>query len=901
MKHFSSILRTACLALALTACQRENVLPVGGEIRPGEAVQFSPYIHSAVATKAVDADYEPLPGTYALHVEMYEKGANGAEVDEPLYWPGTTQECAFKAYAGTTALEADQSTDAKLLLQDRLEGFAYVRGVDGYDEDALNYRTAKQWYADNKSLGLPPEGQDASYYKQIPLYLKHRRSLITIKLKAGEGVKQEDLTRLENIETRIHNYGGDGHLVITPLAGLGELEDHTETSEFTAVVDPYDYSDIAQLDTICVIKLSTQRFTFFSANDFQKDDAAHMAGYKLEPGKHLVITATLGRDGRKTLITALVEDWNETVTTSVVDDYGQAGDVIQINDRKELREFLEGPQNKPGNVAIIVPSAIDLEKEDDVDAAWTPLPLNCTLNMAGSNFRTRHPVFSSIGSSGNLVNGTVSVGDATVTSAVAESNKGTLNHISVQRRTAAGDLTMGVATRAGLVVNNYGVIVDCSSELPVQGTDASASYIGGIAALSQYDEDMQSMPVIEHCTVDARVDGASGNLGGGIVGAAVGRVSNNRFEYGITVLQNSTNFKNIIQAKADNTHDLRAEGNAWPTVAGNAIGEVSNANGADKRYDATIDSQDELAHLLSVAAYNEKGKAYRLSDGFSVSKASWIYGRKTEVANSSGYSVNFKLDGNEKTITTDAMLFSNIRSEIQDLVIRLSGDITPAIVGGQEQDAVAGFAYAVCGDGARISNIQVKAGSYSIKGPNAGGVVVWAYDGGTVENCQCKADVEVRVDVVGADAKLYAGGIVACAAKATISRCVFHNTGGTLYRRPDDTSAQIFYGGILGGTVPNGSGDFESKKPEVLITDCTSWFDTLPAEDEDPNYQKGAVVGYALYSDEHDVPVNGLKKGCQGNWWGQGHAIGKHVDGKSEEELLGRRNAVTPTHDALYD
>jgi len=895
MKHCYSIW-AALAALLLTACQRENVPQEGRE-----AVRFAPYVYSSAATKAAGDTYEPLPDTYALSVAMYQEGVAEPETASPLYWPGTTQACGFKAWAGNEELEADQSTDAKLLLQDRLEGFAYVRGVAGYDEDALNYRTAKQWYADNKSLGLPPEGEDASYYKQIPLYLKHRRALITIKLKAGEGVKQEDLTRLENIETRIHNYGGNGHLVITPLEGLGELEDHTGTSEFTAVVDPYDYSDLTALDTICVIKLSTQRFTFFSANDFQKDDPAHMAGYKLEPGKHLVITATLGRDGRKTLITALVEDWTETVTTSVVDDYGQAGDVIQINDRRELREFLESPQNKPGNVAIIVPSLIDLEKEDDADAAWTPLPLNCTMNMAGSSFRTQHPVFSTIGSSGNLVNGSVAVGDAAVTSAVAERNKGTLNHITVLRQTVSGALSTGVATRAGLVVNNCGVIVDCHSELPVKGTDASATYVGGIAALSQYDEDMQSMPVIENCTVNARVDGASGNLGGGIVGAAVGRVSGNRFEYGITVLQNSTRFKNIVQAKADNSHELRAEGNAWPTVAGNAIGEVTNANGAAKCYDATIDSQDELGYLLSVAAYNERGKEYRLSDGFSVSKATWTYGRKTDIANGTGFSVNFKLDGNEKTITTDAMLFSNIRSEIHDLVIRLGGDITPAIVGGQEQDAVAGFAYAVCGEGAKIRNIQVKAGSYSISGPNAGGVVVWAYDGGIVENCQCKALVEARVAEVGADAKLYAGGIVACAAKATITRCVFHNTSGTLFRTPDDTSAQIFYGGILGGTVPNGSGDFNSQKPEVLITDCISWFDTLPAEGAQPNYQKGAVVGYALYADEHDVPVNGLKKGCQGNWWGQGHAIGQHVSGMSEEELMGRRNAITPTHDALYD
>ena len=889
MKRFGNIFSAACLALMLVGCRREDISS------RGEAVLFAPYVPSAVATKGADV-YEPVSPAYSLTEEMYGEGEMLLG-KTPLYWPDNVNKYAFKAYAGTETLEADQSTEAKWLLQDRLEGFAYVRGVAGYTEDALNYRSAKQWYADNKSLGLPPEGETNEYYKKVPLYLKHMRSLITIKLKAGEGVKQEDLLNLDNIETFIHNYGGD-HQVIKPLAGSAKLEGDVETSQFSAVVEPYDYKSGALTDTICVIRLSNQRFTFFAGNDTLHDDDTHMQGYDLKAGEHLVITVTLGREGRKVLISAYVEDWTETVTTSVVDDYGMAGDLIQINNRKELREFLQNEKkNKPGNVALIVPNSIDLEVEDDVPTDWEPLPLNCTLNMAGATFRTSHPVFSTVGSSGNLVNGTVTVGDGGITTAVAIVNKGTLDHISVLPRTASGDLSSGYATHGGLVDTNYGVIVDCTSDLPVKGTDASV-YVGGIASASVYADDMAPMPVIESCTVNAKVDGVPGSLGGGIVGVAVGRVNYNRFEYGITVLQDATNFKNIVQARAIDPRELRAEGNSWPTIATNAIGALGNDNVAEEIYDATIDSQEELGYLLSLASYNATDKKYRLSSGFSVSKDSWIYGIKSDVSNGTGMAVEFQLNGNGKTITTDAMLFANIRGEVRDLTIRLNGNITPAVVGDEAQDAVAALAYSVTGADAKISNIRVKAGNYTISGPNVGGVVVWAYNGATVEDCQCKATILVDVPAIGQDAKLYAGGIVACAAKATITRCVFHTTDETLYRTPDDSSKQIFYGGILGGTVPNGSGDFNSKRPEVLITDCTSWFD-VP---KDTEKQKGAIVGYGMYAEDNSssTHANGIKKGCQGNWWGTTNGIGSYIGG-SIEELLGRRNAVTPEHDANYD
>ena len=51
------------------------------------------------------------------------------------------------------------------------------------------------------------------------------------------------------------------------------------------------------------------------------------------------------------------------------------------------------------------------------------------------------------------------------------------------------------------------------------------------------------LAVIEGCIANARVEGSGETVGGGIVGKAVGRVSGNTFNYGITLLQEATNFK----------------------------------------------------------------------------------------------------------------------------------------------------------------------------------------------------------------------------------------------------------------------------------------------------------------------------------------------------------------------
>lgn len=933
------------------------------------------------AYKAVEADYK-------FTVEMYKKGDADADVkigtgyylpaktittneedeivsesyaedgtlkiDEDrvgLYWPDNVTQYGFKATAGTenltgetgdenfrvdidentTFYKVNQSTEEKLLENDRLLGYGFEplwdtdvnRQVD--NENDLNYRTAKEWKAANVSLGL----NTIENYKKIPLYMQHQRSLITVILKAGAGMTREALNVGENVDADIYSYGGSsGNQIIKPFEshtqlnyGTEESPDNVETLQYTAIVEPHDYFAAgSSSDVITEVRLSGQRYTFYASSDDKYDAAknadaeavAHMNNYNLTAGKHLIITATIGLGSRNIVITAYVEDWTELTTASIVDDFGQTGDPIVIKNRNDLFAFLSGPKNKAGNVAIINPSEINLEADANGDPlAWAPQPLNCTLNMAGATFFTTHQVFTDISSSGNLVNGTVSVGDVEgVETAVAATNAGMIEHVTVlpQKKKGGSDVEKSTAkaTVAGLVATNTGTILDCTSELRVLG---SRGMVGGIAATSKYASgDNPSMPVIDGCTVNARVAGESGTTGGGIVGAAEGRVTNNTFEYGITL--NQTGFKNIIHSKVGSSQELRAYGNAWPTKTGNhgedgVPSTNTNATPDDERFDAVIDCQDELAELIK-SSYNLTASKYRISDDFTVS--GWTSGHKTDVLNDTGSEGNvfFKLDGNNKTITTDGMLFSNIMNEIYDLTIRLGGNLiaTPAA---DHADAIAPLGYAVVNT--TIRNIQVKArvpdtsaSYYRVQAANAGGVVVWAYNQAIIENCQSNASVQAWESGKNNDAEIYCGGIVAMAADATIDRCVYHLANGTLFKNKatdhNDPSEEetspltpgIFYGGILGATLPK-----DTHIPSVLITDCTSWFVTSG------NTQKGAVVGKSTYS-ENSTLKNGIADDCQGNWWPTtSNGVGTLLTGSTEEKLIGKRNGVKPSQDLHYD
>ncbi len=992
------------LVILLTGCTEDvtSLFSSDGEIQPGESVLFATYVpgKSVTRTTAKDdfdakmATYQRVAADYEFTVEMYQKPESGdptllgsavyvpdttitnygednetvnyasdgtllsKDASNPLYWPGNAKEYGFKATAGTTTLEADQSDADKLLAQDQLLGYGFEplwdetnnQQVD--NENALNYRTSKEWYAANQqTLGLAPGGvNEAVFYKKIPLYLQHQRSLITVILKAGEGVDRSALEyekALNNIHTYIYSYKtGEEKKELTPLpkqttvnyvsGDYGTAANGVETTKYTAVVEPHDYLTGATSDVIAEIQLSGQRFTFYASNDTQYGDydsgdqtkaaTIHMNGYNLTAGKHLVITATLGRASRKILITAYVEDWTETVTTSIVDDYGQAGDPIQITTRQELYEFLaDEDKNKPGNVAIIVPNTMNLEKNGDTEALWEiPMPLNCTLNMAGSTFYTNHRIFSTIGASGNLVNGTIAVGNTPVDAAVAEKNLGTIERVNIVTTDASNNTSSAVATRAGVVISNSGTITGCSSVLTVKATTGFNGFIGGIAAESVYStENGSTMPVIDGCTVNASVDEADGEneqtgmtYGGGIVGQAVGRVTNNRYEYGISIKQNATRLKNIIQHKAgnDDTYDIRAYGNSWPTTADNEIYKVlnttevaaENTNGTAEadRYTAVIDCQEELSYLLT-SGTNTTTSRIRISDDFAVT--GWTLGTKDDqLSSSNSGNVFFELDGNDKTITTDGMLFTNIQNHVHDLTVKLSSNlIATHLTDGSE--AIAALAYAVYGTGVnstgKLSNIKVKGGDYRIQAATVGGIVVWAYKDAVIENCQCKANIQVWTAGLSQEAKTYAGGIAACAAKATFTQCTFHNTEGTLYQNTATTNTETekgtetltgaYYGGILGGTVPKGSTGTEY--PSVLITDCTSWFSTSGSA------QKGAIVGYAQYTDASSALTNGIADDCQGNWWNtSSDGIGTSYNSMSDENVIGKRNAVKPTQDTTY-
>ena len=605
-----------------------------GEIKPGDPVMFTTHISGKVGTRTYE-DGEATAGyTFTYFMYKKEESSNTFVTSGPtVYWPDISiNKYGFMATAGTPTLEDDQRSDTNLLNQDLLLGYAGISGTDNLSD--FTFRTGVDW---KTALGGS---------KIIPVYLDHQRSKITIILIEGEGVNHEDLalsTAGTNIDATIYSYSGGETTEVKPYASETTISTETYT-QYTAIVEPYDYQTNSTKD-IARISVSGQPFTFSVVNESEEGKKSN---YNLTAGKHLIITATLARgDAQKVLLTAQIVPWDVISTDATVGDDGQIGTTTDINDLAALKAFLsDNDKNKQGYIANIT-ADIDLESGE----AWTPQPLNCTMKLNGHTLSTTHPVFTTIGALGKVEGGTISVsGDATVDAAIATTNHGTIKNVTVSRSST------GKASQGGMVVTNSGTISNCTSTLPVHGT---SGVVGGIAKESVYST-IGSMPVIENCTVDARVDGTSG---GGIVGSAVGRISGNTFAYGITLNQNDTNFKNIVQAKAD-SHQLRAYDNKWPTKADNSIGDHSSNNSnttTANKYDATIDSSGELWRLLIT---NAEGKNYRVNSDFTVvndaSSAHWDN-------NISGIYANFHLDGNGKNITTvptNLLLFANVRSSV---------------------------------------------------------------------------------------------------------------------------------------------------------------------------------------------------------------------------------------------
>lgn len=642
----------------MTGCSEDLTSSVANdEIKPGDQVLFAPYLSSRAMTRSTDVStYHDASANYSFSYEMYKSAVVDPVASGPqIYWPDNINAYGFKATAGSATLATDQTTQAKFFAQDKLLGYGAIASTEDNIE-ALNYRISKNWKADNGGS------------KAIPVYLKHLRSRITVILKAGEGVSRDDLANTNYLEAKIYSYSGETTTGISPYAtsttidytagDYGGAANGVSTTQYTAIVEPYDYQ-ANNTKPIAQIKLSNQTFKFLVGNESVEGNKSY---YNLSAGQHLTITATLSRgsDGNiyQVKMAAQVTDWDVTDIAATMDSEGQIGTTTDIGTRAALLTFLTSENNKAGNIANITES-INLED----GGAWTSQPLNCTMKMNDKTFTTTHRIFSTIGVGGKLVGGTISVGgDGTVDAAIAGTNRGTIQNITVNRTSTAK------ATIAGLVVTNSGTISSCISNLPVYG---ASDVVGGIVMESVYHSDNGSMPVIEGCIANARVEGSGETVGGGIVGKAVGRVSGNTFNYGITLLQEADKFKNIVYGKPDaETHELRAYSNSWPTTAANTIGNHSSNNSntmaAANIFDATIDSQTELATLLN-NVYNIGDRKYRVSDNFSVT-GSWGY---------SGTTANFTLNGNSKTITSYFNpLFQNASTACTDLTITYT-NLTP--------------------------------------------------------------------------------------------------------------------------------------------------------------------------------------------------------------------------------
>lgn len=888
--RLSRLLFAASFTLQLTGCNDDMVVA-----DDDQRVLFTTSLPGQMTTRSAKDDYQTQMGAYKavseayeFTVGMYQAGSligeslyhpvagdeSGTLVcksgETPLYWPSTTVPYGFMATAGTDVLEQDQTTQAKWLLQDRLEGYGYIRKWDGDDEtgapidnlDDLNYRTAKQWRSLNMETGLAVNDAD---YKKVPLYVQHKRALITVILKAGEGVSRKSLAydvADNDLSTRIYSYTMEGGVAVAkeikPLVSEalidyeadknGAAQDAVSTTRFDAIVEPYDYSAHALEDLMARITLSGQHYSFYAANDYMFDDALHSnsASYNLEAGKHLTVVVTLSRDSRKILMSAYIEDWTDDVTTTICDDYGNAGEPIRIKTRQEMIDFLSSDsKNKAGNVALVT---------NDIDLGdWNPdYDLYCTLNLGGCTLLSNGRLLRDMDDAASLQNGTLQIG-ATVDAAVALRNRGTIEGI----RVTAKDGVPAMATVAGVAIDNMGSISGCRSSLKVSGT--AAGYVGGIAATS-LSSDIKTA-LIDGCTVTNRVSG--GEFGGGIVGLANGYVTGNTFSYGITLLQDKTTHKNIVGVK-DDTHSFTAQDNAWPTSDDNY--DLTNLTGTDEQYWGIIDSGDELRASVGVA-YNVEGRRYRLAQDITVSATTG--------------DVSYDLDGNGMTVTTGAMIFNSVTGCIHDLNVYVEDNLI-AIPQAAATDAMAPLAFEVYGDQSELRNIRVRmAQDKYIQAANPAGLVVWAWGGATVSGCEVKADIRAWVDPSITQGRKFAGGIVSTVSRATVTQCMFHSIESTL---TGNESPIIYYGGIVGGIEKkNGSND----EPGLTVTDCTCF--AVVADDS----HHGGILGNALLGTDETAT-----RDCQGNWWpADCSGVGRYTG--SVESAIGKRNAITPTEKAF--
>lgn len=956
--------------------------------------------------KIASATYNPTKNT-VNDVTTYDEYGTLTETNSYLYWPSSVKKYAFHAVSSnstssiadeTTPGKSDQTTFEKYMSRDLIEGYGYVPGWDealNEGEGApirnlygYNYMTSKEWYAANKACGAPEEIKDNTllieYWKKIPLYMRHKRSRITVMLKAGEGVEREQIEydpvlNVQNIDMEVYSYDqANNQTVVKPLLGSYTCqyrspdpapEEDILTACYDAIVTPHDYADGNNLteQKILAINLSGMKFSFYAANDKAYSSAAEAtnddlkARYNLTEGKHLILEVTLSTDTRKILITAYVVDWEDWPFSSICDDFGQAADPLPINNKQELIEFLNNAEkNKAGNVGVIIPlnfnlidnvytkETAELEnkkhlvkdstgKEPGTDgyvvtyesgyvavkegdpipgsnAGWNPgnYDLKATLKLAGATITTDQRLFERISASGSVINGTVIITDkgedAELECAIAKQNYGTLERINVQK----GE-TSRKATRAGLVTTNYGTVYACTSQMPVYNPGGESEIlVGGIAAEMLYPTEngvvnTSTLPVIDQCNVNARIDGGSNVKGGGIAGKAEGKLTNNTYEYGITLSQDPERFKNILYAKGN--QELSIYDNEWSTRVENAVANgstLTNRRPVIDCYHQVIDSQEELKTLLGKGTYNSYTCRFRIADSFMVDD-SWDLSDQNQPTGFHQGNLLCELNCNDKTITLTGtnyaqMLFSNIESHLYDLTIVLD---KPIVAGPTETDGIvqltarAPLAYSVVGDNAMLSNVKVKTGAKDNKEDEAyvqsaasGGLVVWAYDGAIIEDCESDADVRIALpENTGEQQTYFVGGLVNSAAKATILRCSYlRDNLNETEEKHSRVGSNIYYGGIVGGTSTKGV-----NTPILNISDCTSWL-TWQTDEQLPHAAWGGIIGYSKYGNTMSDLVNAMDDNCQGNWWAAtvGASSQGLASGMTEEKAIGKKNSVQP-------
>ena len=895
------------LAMMLEGCSETIEEFFADGFSEHEEVLFTTALPSAAMTRSTQEEYNEqmavyraVNDKYEFTVEMYAIGdqlegsstyrplADNNDIGTltaktgatPLYWDNLTTPHAFKATAGTEMLADDQSTTANWLLQDRLVGYGYIQKWDvdkaaPVDQlDALNYHTAKEWRNLNKETKLVKDDED---YKKIPLYLQHQRSLITVILKAGEGVSRQALAfdvAKNDLSAQVFSYQSSTSTAITPLASEqlinydadknGAAQKDVSTTRYDAIVEPYNYAedDKATTEPIVHISLSGQKYSFYAGSDSHFDN--NKDSYNLTAGKHLTLTVILSRDSRKVLMSAHIEDWTEEVTNTICDDYGNAGEPIKIKNRDELIEFLkDDSKNKAGNIALIT-ADINLEETSaNYTGDWSEYnmnDLNCTLSLGGMTLLSNHRFMDELGSAASLQNGTIQIGGK-VDAAIATTNSGTIDDVRITTENG----TNAHATIAGAVVANTGTISRCRSSLRVLGED-NAAFVGGIAATSLSTASMSA--TIDACTVTGCVKG--GQNGGGIVGKASGYVTNNTFEYGITLKQDKDTHKNIVGKKEDG-HSFTADNNAWPTVDEDF--DLQNATATDQRYDGIIDDEDELKESVSLT-YNKGGKRYRLAQNITVSE---------QVG-----SITYELDGNDKQISTSAMIFGAVTGQVHDLTVFVTEKLTSNPTPKEKTDAtdgIAPLAFEVYGENASIEHVKVKMADHAmIQASNPAGLVVWAWGGATVSGCEAQVNLYADVNTELTQGRKFAGGIVSTTSWATITQCIIHS--GSTFN--GTTSSVVCYGGIVGGIEHKEGAGHEA---EVTITDCTSFLSQTEMPKEE---QRGAIIGDAMLGAGTMIAT----KNCQGNWWStECNGAGAKGAGNSDETVLGKRNAVTPTEE----